>query len=75
MPTRVNAAGPDVSLVAEDEQEDDYPRYKAEGTPMLSTLPTVDVGAWPSPVSELDLEKKLAVQVIYSLRVSVIFSC
>jgi hypothetical protein len=39
---------------------------------MLSTLPTVDivakaggtVGAWSS-VSELDLEKKLAVQVIY----------
>ncbi len=42
---------------------------------MLSTLPTVDVvvqagglgtvGAWSSPISELDLEKKLAVQVIY----------
>jgi hypothetical protein len=40
---------------------------------MLSTLPTMDivteaggtVGTWSSPVSELDLEKKLAVQVIY----------
>jgi hypothetical protein len=39
---------------------------------MLSTLPPVDVVAkargtaatWSSPVSELDLEKKLAVQVI-----------
>jgi hypothetical protein len=42
---------------------------------MLSTLPTMNivakpggtVGAWSSPVSELDLEKKLAVQVIYSM--------
>jgi hypothetical protein len=42
---------------------------------MLSTLPAVDViakaggtvGAWSSPVSELDLEKKLAVQVVYRL--------
>lgn len=33
------------------------------------------VGTWPSPVSELDLEKKLAVQVIYRLRVAVTFSC
>jgi hypothetical protein len=49
---------------------------------MLSTLPTVDVvarpggtvGAWSSPVSELDLEKKLAVQVIYQLRAVVVFS-
>jgi hypothetical protein len=41
---------------------------------MLSTLPTVDAGAWISSVSELDLEKKLAVQVSYSLRVPV-FSC
>ena len=57
----MDAAGPEVSLVTEDEQED--PRYKVEGTPMLSTLPTVDVGAWSSPVSELDLERKLAVQV------------
>jgi hypothetical protein len=32
---------------------------------MLSTLPTVDAGAWTSSVSELDLEKKLAVQVSY----------
>jgi hypothetical protein len=51
------------------------PRYKVEGTPMLSTLPTVDVGAWSSPVSELDLERKLAVQVPHPFLVSVIFSC
>lgn len=51
------------------------PSYsRSEGIPMLSTLPTVDAGAWTSSVSELDLEKKLAVQVIYSLRVP-IFSC
>jgi len=40
---------------------------------MLSTLPTADVLAktggpvreWTSPIAEKDLEKKLAVQVIY----------
>lgn len=50
---------------------DALPR-RTERTPMLSTLPPVDVVAkargtaatWSSPVSELDLEKKLAVQVI-----------